>query len=56
MTIETKPCKYGCGEVIYWDNTILGFKPKWRETGSGKRHDYKRCAELLKEQGKKLVK
>lgn len=50
-----KVCQYGCGKELFWDKTEPG-KLKWVECESGILHDYKRCAELLKREGKKLVK
>lgn len=50
----TKKCMYGCGTSLYWDDKIEG-KLKWVEP-NGIKHDYKRCAEILKQQGKKLLK
>lgn len=51
----TKHCIYGCGKTLYWDDDIEG-KLKWCEVDTKLKHDYKRCAEILKEQGKQLIK
>lgn len=51
----TKKCVYGCGKTVYWDNNRAG-KLKWVEVDSKILHDYPRCAELLKQQGKVLKK
>ncbi|MDR4490842.1 MAG: hypothetical protein R2685_08065 [Candidatus Nitrosocosmicus sp.] len=51
-----KLCKYGCGKYVYWNESIKG-KLKWVEYDSGSLniiHNYPRCADLLKEQGKDL--
>lgn len=52
--IKIKPCKYGCGKMVFWDNTIKDKNIKYRETDTGQLHDYPRCADLLKEQNKDL--
>ena len=50
---QIKACKYGCGMRIYWSEEV-GF---WIEADClGIVHTYKRCAELLKSQGKLLTK
>lgn len=46
-----KYCKYHCGTLVFWDDTIQG-KLRWREPDGVTIHDYPRCAELLKQQGK----
>lgn len=48
-----KECGGGCGKKIFW-NTRLMDNPKirWCEVDTRLLHDFKRCAELLKEQGK----
>lgn len=48
-----KLCKYGCGKMVWWDDTIAA-KIKWRELDTGVAHNYPRCADLLKEQNKDL--
>lgn len=50
-----KPCIYGCGKNVFWNNIIEG-KLKWCEVDTRLLHDYKRCADLLKAQGKELIK
>ena len=52
MTIITKPCKYGCGKKVFWNNDFKDSKIKWCEEDTGLLHSYPRCADLLKEQGK----
>lgn len=52
MVYNTKKCKYNCGKEVYWDNKITDSKIKFVEVDTKILHDYKRCAELLKEQGK----
>ena len=53
MGIATKKCRYGCGKVVYWDNN-RSEKIRWVEvdTEPPTFHDFKRCAQLLKEQNK----
>lgn len=53
--MNSKKCGYGCGKTIYWDDNRSG-KLKWVETDSEILHNYPRCADLLKEQGKVLKK
>lgn len=50
-----KRCKYGCGTLVYWDDKVEG-KLKWKEADGVTIHGYKRCADLLKSQGKELIK
>lgn len=47
-----KKCINGCGKDIYWDKSIEDSKLKWAECDSGIHHTYKRCADVLKSQGK----
>ena len=47
----SKLCQYGCGTKIFWNNNLEG-KLKWCEETTKLKHDYPRCAELLKAQGK----
>lgn len=50
---QIKECKYGCGMPIYWSNEAKF----WVEADDlGIVHTYKRCAELLRSQGKVLMK
>jgi hypothetical protein len=51
---KMKKCRYGCGKMVFWDDSINDKKIKYRETDTGDLHDYPRCADLLKEQGKDL--
>lgn len=46
-----KDCRYGCGTKVFWNEDIPG-KLKWCEVNTGLKHDYPRCADLLKTQGK----
>lgn len=45
-------CIYGCGKKIFWNPNLKIPNIKFQEFDTGKLHDYPRCAELLKEQGK----
>lgn len=54
--IDIQECKYGCGKKIYWNPNIKISKIKFMEFDTGILHDYPRCAQLLKQQGKDLVK
>lgn len=50
--IDIKDCQYGCGKKIFWNPNIKIPKIKYQEYDTGILHDYPRCAELLKAQGK----
>lgn len=50
--IAIEPCKYGCGKKIFWNPNIKISKIKFQEFDTGMLHDYPRCAQLLKQQGK----
>lgn len=52
MAKADKICIYGCGKMVYWDDSIVNKKLKWVESDTGILHSYPRCADLLKEQGK----
>lgn len=47
-----KPCKYGCGKRIYWDDSIKDSKIKYVEEDTKQLHNYPRCADLLRQLGK----
>jgi hypothetical protein len=50
---KVRQCKYGCGKLIFWDDTVKE-KMKFVEEGSRILHTYPRCADLLQRQGKSL--
>ena len=43
-----KQCKFDCGTEIEWNDN----EKKFFEVGTETKHDYKRCGEILKSQGK----
>lgn len=47
-----KPCRYGCGKKLEWRQENDETKGRFYETNSDIFHSYKRCKELLEEQGK----
>lgn len=48
----SKLCGNGCGIRIWWnDERKENPKIKWEEVSTGLFHDYKRCAEIMKEKG-----
>lgn len=49
-----KDCRYHCGKKVYWskDDKYKDMKLRWVEADTDIYHGFKRCAELLKEQGK----
>jgi len=53
--MTAKDCKYHCGKKIIWDNSRTE-NIKFVEVDTGILHNYKRCGDLLKEQGKELIK
>lgn len=52
---EAKPCKYGCGSILIWDYKLEG-PNKFKDVNTGVQHSYQICADILKSQGKKMVK
>ena len=49
--LSINPCCYGCGKMIYY-NPQMKTKMKLLEFDTGQLHDYVRCYNLLKQQGK----
>lgn len=45
-----KLCKFGCETQIEWNDE----QKKFYESGTNTIHGFKRCAELLKQQGKQI--
>lgn len=51
LNVLTKPCRYGCGKELEWDNDAR----QWIEVGTKTHHSYPRCRKILQEKGQDVL-